>query len=424
MEKVFNWIRRFWKGANGLFFGKGYSLSQGIIPAMVTTDRGKVKNGTNDLLERVEQFLHTYYEFRFNRLSEVTEIREKGGAAAFRLVDQRELNSLCIEAHRRGIDCWDRDIARFVHSRHIAAYHPFSTYMEDLPEWDGIDRVRQLARRVSDQPVWVEGFYRWMLALTAQWTGMESKYGNSVAPVLVSRRQGRHKSTFCRMLLPETLQGYYTDSFDLSAVSSAEHKLAMFGLINLDELDKFSARKMALLKNLMQMAGIALRKAHKKNYSSLPRIASFIATSNQKELLTDPTGSRRFLCVEVEKRIDCSAVDHSQLYAQLKEELQKGVRYWFTPEEEEAIMKHNIPFQKTGMENDVFFSSYRAAVKEGEGDYLSAAYIFGQLKKKNPAAMREVKPSQFGRFLTSLGIDKVHTEKGNCYRVVELKEER
>ena len=56
----------------------------------------------------------------------------------------------------------------------------------------------------------------------------------------------------------------------------------------------------------MQVVNPCVRKAHQKNYRPLPRVASFIATSNQKELLTDPTGSRRFLCVEIENKIDCS----------------------------------------------------------------------------------------------------------------------
>ena len=79
-----------------------------------------------------------------------------------------------------------------------------------------------------------------------------------------------------------------------------EQKLGLFGLINLDEFDRLPDRKMALLKNWMQMAGMNVRKAHAKHFHPLPRLASFIGTTNQKNLLSDPTGSRRFLCVEVQ----------------------------------------------------------------------------------------------------------------------------
>ena len=86
-------------------------------------------------------------------------------------------------------------------SRRISEYHPFTAYFEQLPEWDGKDRVSALARRVSDDPVWVNGFQRRMLGLSAQWMQFRSDTNstNSVAPLLVSSRQGLGKSKFCRL---------------------------------------------------------------------------------------------------------------------------------------------------------------------------------------------------------------------------------
>jgi predicted P-loop ATPase len=224
------------------------------------------------------------------------------------------------------------------------------------------------------------------------------------------------------MLLPCDLQAYYTDSFDMGAQTGAEHKLATFGLINLDELDKFSPGKMALLKNLMQMAALTIRKAHKKHYSALPRIASFIATSNQKELLTDPTGSRRFLCVEVRQKIDCAPIDHQQLYAQLKAELADNEeRHWFSTEEEAAIMQNNAPFQKWGMEMDVFHHCFRRPETGEESRMLSAACIYNALRKHSPAVMRGVNVNSFSKSLRTLGIEKSHTRQGNLYHVIPLE---
>ena len=81
---------------------------------------------------------------------------------------------------------------------------------------------------------------------------------------------------------------------------------------------------MPLLKNLMQMSDLNIRKAYQQSFRQLPRVASFIGTSNRFDLLTDPTGSRRFLCVEVERVIDCTHIEHDQIYAQLKAELACG----------------------------------------------------------------------------------------------------
>jgi predicted P-loop ATPase len=135
-----------------------------------------------------------------------------------------------------------------------------------------------------------------------------------------------------------------TDSFELTGQSGCEQKLAQFGLINLDEYDRLSPQKLPLLKTLMQMKKLDFRKSHRSSYSHLPRMASFIGTSNHKDLLTDPTGSRRYLCAEVKEKIDCTPLEHKQLFAQLKAELEGGERYWFSAEEEAELQLRNREF--------------------------------------------------------------------------------
>ena len=323
-----------------------------------TPMKAEVKTKKNSLLESLETYLFSHYDFRFNVLTEQTEYSPKN-QADFNLVDQRTLNTLCIEARDQGINCWDKDVSRLMCSKKISNYHPFQDYLEHLPLWDGQDRVTELALRVSDNPVWINGFHRWMLGMTAQWLSMESQCANAVAPLLVSTEQGRCKSTFCSLLLPETLQGFYIDKFDITSVSGCEQKLSLFGLINMDEFDRYSERSQATLKNLMQLRKLTFRKSHRSYYSQLPRIASFIGTSNQKELLTDSTGSRRFLCVEVKKKIDCTPPDYAQLYAQLKAELLAGERFWFSAEEEKEIQENNRAFYKQSPAQEIFFRCFR-----------------------------------------------------------------
>ncbi|WP_368334374.1 VapE domain-containing protein [Phocaeicola massiliensis] len=392
------------------------------------------------LMQEVTAFLTSRYRFRFNVLTEETEVAEVANNIPdthlrYTKVDERWMNSLSMEAIETGIDCWDRDIQRFVRSRRISEYHPFTAYFEQLPEWDGKDRVSALARRVSDDPVWVNGFHRWMLGLSAQWMQFHPdtnnansanransiNRANSVAPLLVSSRQGLGKSTFCRLLMPDALKAYYTESYDLSSPASAEAKLAACGLINLDEFDKLSASKMPLLKNLMQASALNIRKAYKRSASALPRIASFIGTSNREDLLVDRTGSRRFLCVSLEHAIDCvTPVEHEQLYAQLKAELLSGERSWFNKEEEQAIQQHNALFYKHIPEEEVFRLCFRLAT---EADHpqevltLSATQLFERMKSAHPSVMRGMTAYSLSRILPQLG-ERVHTAKGNVYRVV------
>ena len=371
------------------------------------------------MLEDLENYLFDNYDFRFNVLTEQTEFRKKDGDT-FRLVDQRILNTFCMEARKQGINCWDKDVSRLLLSQEIMDFHPFAHYVDTLPEWDGMDRVSDLARRVSEDSLWINGFHRWMLGMVAQWMGLEGQCANAVAPLLVSTEQGRCKSTFCSILLPEELQHFYIDKFDLSSESGCEQKLSLFGLINMDEFDRYSVRNMATLKNLMQLKKLTFRKSHRSYYSQLLRIASFIGTSNQKELLTDTTGSRRFLCVEVKKKIDCTRPDYLQLYAQLKAELLAGERYWFTSQEEKEIQEHNRYFYKQSPEMDIFFRCFRLPKEGEEAMLLSPTEIFCRLQKKYPAAFRSSNVVNMGRMLVGIGVERVRTRCGSAYRVVPV----
>ena len=402
--------------------------------APVSSKEAVKKAKSCSLMQEVTAFLTSRYRFRFNVLTEETEVADAANITnivnnipdthlRYAKVDERWMNSLSMEAIETGIDCWDRDIQRFVRSRRISEYHPFTAYFEQLPEWDGKDRVSALARQVSDNPVWVNGFHRWMLGLSAQWMQFrpDINRANSVAPLLVSSRQGLGKSTFCRLLMPDALKAYYTESYDLGSPASAEAKLAVCGLINLDEFDKLSASKMPLLKNLMQTSALNIRKVYKRSASALPRIASFIGTSNREDLLVDRTGSRRFLCVSLEHAIDCvTPVEHEQLYAQLKAELLSGERSWFNKEEEQAIQQHNALFYKHIPEEEVFRLCFRFAT---EADHpqevliLSATQLFERMKSAHPSVMRGMTAYSLSRILPQLG-ERVHTAKGNVYRVV------
>ena len=338
-------------------------------------------------------------------------------------VDNRILNGIALSAIENGVECWDRDIKRYVESDHVQAYHPFELYFKNLPEWDGKDRVKELAKRVSDKDVWIRSFHRWMLAVTAQWTGSgnRGRRANSVAPLLVSPTQGLGKSTFCRMLLPNELRDYFTESFDLTNASSAENKLASYGLINLDEFDCLPASRMPLLKNLMQMEDLRVRRAYRRSAEALPRIASFIGTSNRHDLLTDLSGSRRFICVEVEHAIDCTTpIDHAQLYAQLLYELNSGECCWFSKAEEAEIQSANRPFYRITPAEELIGSCFAFAESGEQGARLmSAADIYTVLKKKNPAALKDCSCTSFSRLLSQLG-RRVHTRYGNGYWVKKI----
>ena len=387
-------------------------------PKPVDIEKGEKEPKQKRMMQRLSRYLKLHYAFRYNLLTERTEcarLNAKKADEAHHLtytpVDSRTLNGIALSAIENGVECWDRDVKRYVESDHVQAYHPFELYFKNLPEWDGKDRVTELARRVSDKDVWIRSFHRWMLAVTAQWTGSgnRDRRANSVAPLLVSPTQGLGKSTFCRMLLPKELRDYFTESFDLTNASSAENKLASYGLINLDEFDRLPVSRMPQLKNLMQMEDLRVRRAYRRSAEALPRIASFIGTSNRR------------ICVEVEHAIDCTTpIDHAQLYAQLLHELNNGERCWFSKAEEAEIQAANRPFYRITPAEELIGSCFAFAEAGEQGARLmSAADIYAVLKQKNLAALNDCSCTSFSRLLAQLG-RRVHTRYGNGYWVKKI----
>ena len=169
--------------------------------------------------------------------------------------------------------------------------------------------------------------------------------------------------------MPPSERSYYTDSIDFSRKKDAELYLNRFALINIDEFDQVSSTQQGFLKHILQKPVLNVKKPHGSAVLEMRRYASFIATSNQKDLLTDPSGSRRFICIEVTGVIDTNRpIDYEQLYAQAMYELEHGERYWFDQEEERSWWKTTVNLNKSHRKSN--FSSVISvphSLKKGSG---------------------------------------------------------
>ena len=369
----------------------------------------------------LEEFMKRRYEFRYNTVQDDLEYRQRDSVHfCFKPVDKRVRNSIAINALKEGISAWDRDVDRFLNSECVPLYNPVEEYLYETGRWDGKDRIRALAGLVPcDNPHWQELFYRWFLSMVAHWRGVDRQHGNNTSPLLVGS-QGYRKSTFCRIILPPELRFGYTDSIDFKSKQEAERYLGRFFLINIDEFDQVSARHQGFLKHLLQKPVVNVRKPHATQVESVKRYASFIATSNHTDLLGDPSGSRRFICIEVKGMIDnAQPIDYLQLYAQAVAALNNNERYWLTHEEEVSQMQANEAFQQRPLFEDLFFQYYRPASHKEEGLKISAGEIYLSLQKKSGVKLPMSNVSVFGRFLKKIGLKTQLASRGRLYLVVE-----
>lgn len=373
---------------------------------------------------KMDEFMNRRYEFRQNTQVGVVEYRERNSFQfKFAPVTEVVLNSISLNAMAEGLQFWDRDVKRYVYSDRIAVYSPIVDYLDGLPKWDGVDRISLMADAVPCANVhWKEFFRRWFLCMVAHWQGVDKNHANSTSPILVGP-QGYRKSTFCLSLIPPALRSYYTDSIDFSSKRDAETYLNRFGLINIDEFDQISESQQAFLKHILQKPVVNVRKSHQAYVQELRRYASFIATSNHADLLSDTSGSRRFICINVTAPINVVyPINYDQLYAQALYQISAGERYWFSFEDEQVLMADNREFEQLPASEQLFAQYFRAAAEGEECEELLAADILGRLQKRSGFKLSQAKLIHFGRNLNKLGVRSKRNRNGNRYYVVELKD--
>lgn len=371
---------------------------------------------------QMDEFMKRRYEFRFNQLTSQVECRQRNSFDFyFRPVDRRLMASITMNAQYEGLKLWDKDVVRYLNSDRVPLYQPVEEFLYGLPHWDGKDHIGDLTKRVPcDNPHWAQLFRRWFLSMVAHWRGLSKNHANSTSPILVGP-QAYRKSTFCRLILPPCLQAYYTDSIDFSRKRDAELYLNRFLLINMDEFDQIGITQQPFLKHILQKPVVNTRRPNASAVEELRRYASFIGTSNHKDLLTDTSGSRRYLGVEVTGVIDVvRPVDYEQLYAQAMAALYHNERYWFDEKEEAIMMEANQEFEQSPVIEQLFLVYYRVAEDDEEGEWMLAADILQRIQKASKMKFSPGQVNYFGRILQRLGVQSYRKTRGVYYHVVAV----
>ena len=378
----------------------------------------------SDNIMRMIGFLCKKYDFRYNSVMKFTEYRPKDKDYwGYQPVDARVQKRMTLEVQLANIRVSIKDVRNYLESDLLSTYNPVEDFLfKCAGKWDGKDYIRALARTVpTDNPYWEDWFYTWFLAMVNQWRSYSHrKYGNSVAPLLISK-QGYNKSTFCRSLVPPELQWGYNDNLVLSEKRQVFQAMCQALLLNLDEFNQISPQvQQGFLKNIIQLPSVKMKPPYGSHVQEFPRMASFIATSNMEDILSDPSGNRRFLGVELTGPIDVSQLpNYEQLYAQALAALQAGEKTYFDAEQTKLIMASNRKFEVISPV-DQYFNLYFDLTDDAKlGEYLTAAEIFQELKSHIGSSVKLSNLISFGRKLSQMpSIHRKRFNDGMRYLVV------
>ena len=313
-----------------------------------------------------------------------------------------------------------QDVRDVLNSDFSRLSHPVREYVEALPAWDSRDRVKELCRHVSAQePQYFEWtLHKWLVAAVATW--MSDLSSNHEIFVLIGA-QGIYKTTFFRHLLPPQLRMYFWENAHNSFSSKDDHlALAENCLVEIEEIDLQSPRDISELKALATSEKVKERRPYARFREEKHRLASFCGSGNQERFLSDETGNRRWLCHKVDHIDDPRtwALDYDQLYAQLRDELRQGFRYWFDPDEQRRVERQNEAFRIESDEEQLIRSRLRRP-SAGEKVTLMNSGMICQFLNGGVVG-RGLSTRKVGIIMTSLGFRKVHTMQGNFFEVYQI----
>ena len=370
------------------------SLSEDLVRKIFRNTYKKPYNGKTlsqmnekeRIMRSIEDFLSRRYELRYNVIKGMTEFRLNDlRFKPWKPLTDRELKSMVVEEMKEGGESWMNDIRTYIESAHIPDYNPIHEFLAACGNWDGKhDYIEEFAKRLpTNYEHWPKYFHRWFLAMVAQALDINHDYGNSMVPILIGD-QGYFKSQFCNHILPASLHEYYMKDIKMDNAEQVERVLGRMWLVNIDEYDSKTEREQAKIKRLLTEKNVQVRRMRSDQYTMTPRLCSFIATTNDLTPLPSGDGTRRYLCIEVTRKVDMSGrIPYKQMFAQAVAELRDpDCVYWFTSDDEREIQAHNAHYQESSSLEQVLLALFEPSNVRKKENFWQVQTIQQELAKR------------------------------------------
>lgn len=368
------------------------------------SDNGK-KESKNKIIERL---LKKNYEFRYDIIKQRTEFKELNTNNSFKPIDDYFVNTLRRELYLDSLNTSSDNIKKILESDYVRKINPIQDYLKNLSPWDKeTDYIAQVCSTVKtiESDNFNSYFKKWLVAVVAN--AMNDEGCQNHTCLVLSGEQGLFKTTWLDHLCPHALKKYlYTGKIDPSNKDSYT-LIAEFFLINIDDqLRQLNKKDENEIKNLITTPSVKYRRPYGSYVHEYPHTASFMASVNGIDFLTDPTGSRRFLPFEV-VGTDLEAmkkINMDYVYAQAYYLYQSGFQYWFSFEEITHLYQHNAKFNVSTQEEQYMLDYFEKPEKRNlASNYWQSAKIQSYIEQQTKSRLSSKK---IGESLRKLGYEK------------------
>lgn len=423
--------------------------------------------------QRIERWLLERWQFRYNEVKNVSEY-QRVGTKKWRSLDDYFLNS--VKRQLRDEWYWEiegtddsgepkrkkkylntsvAELQQTIESEFSPKQDVIKTFLNglDYNNYSG-NAIEQLANTVKlanwysdeEKKYWHKYLEKWLVGTVAN--SMEDENCKNHLCLVLVGSQGLRKGFWIEHLVQDSLGAQYirTDGDFSPYRKDCMAAIGTYWVIHLDDmLKRINDRDYNEIKNAITTPDIKVRLPYARKDSVLPHRASFIATVNDREFLTDTTGARRFIPFEIES-IDYDAyqkINKAEIWTNAMKLYKEGFYYWVDGEEERSLEAYKKNFKSNPTEQDLLTKYFRPFVegfdwmksptegKPGEGgkkgEYLTATEIIGELMEKS-MVFRNLSTKRLGGILREFKFEKKSKWRVNqsiwCYPVVRLDPER
>lgn len=366
-----------------------------------TTQNG----GFSSNIGQIQDYLSRNYEFKFNAITQRLLVRNRGDDTDYHYLEEYEFNTILKNIKIQNIGCSKDTLRMILNSDFVPKFDPYVSYLNNLPEWDGKDYIKQLASSVmvTRQEYFEKCLKKWMVGMVA--TLLDEDVSNQTALVF-SGAQGIGKTTWFHTILPKEFQEFIHEGYVQTKDKESSVKLSECVLILMDELENLTEKNIDGIKQLMTQKGTNLRRPYTTMTQYYRSRASFAGTVNRKHFLKDLTGNRRFLCFEAISFNLEHKVPIDQLFAQLVHEFRHGYQYWFNQEEIAELDRMNAEFRDISVEEEAFASHFdKGSVDDESSAFMTTTQILDYLKQKTNFKSYNI--NQLGHVLRDMKVPRV-----------------
>jgi hypothetical protein len=407
-------------------FGKNEKFEQPNKPKKAanfsitdTTDEDDEDKPKPTQIDRLELFLSTRYVFRHNIVSGKLEF-QYFGKKKWNVMNDFIENSMLRECLKGRIKTNLSSLRNLLYSDFCELFNPFEDYFFNLPNYDEkTDYITELANTITTtkQDLWQQCFKKWLVAMVG--CVLDDKVINHTV-IVFSGKQGLGKTTWVEKLVPKPLKEYLFSGTINPNNKDTLVQLAECMLINLDELENLNRSEIGSLKEIITKTQIRMRKAYGHNNETMPRRASFAGSVNTAQFLNDSTGSRRFLCFELEGIKYQHDVDINMAFSQALFLFKSGFRFWFDQEEIKSITENNEQYQLHSPEEELLLTWFEPCPKEEATLFLNASQIAAKIADRTKLNLNDGTINKLGKALKKHNFTRLMRQGKPVYAVKEF----